>query len=652
MTTFRTVTGRFTKPDNTPLKSGVVRFELVDGSYTPDDNFGPRTVLGRCDDDGEFEIELWANGEGDLATEYKCTLPGSETFNFILPAAGGAPITLSEIRALNQVSATPGDTLLTYLAARFGVSVIDEGADPTGVADSGPAFAAAAAKVQAAGRGIVWVPPGNYLIYKVGTVYANLMTFSDLSFLGIVFAEGAKLMIDPNRTGPNAFTVSYGNILHITDCDNVHFTKPWVTGPNTVDQTGVVKGVLFAQMFEGCDGITLDFGRFEGVLSAIQFSNQVAPYPDANRCKNINIGTMLVKNSWYGVAATHSGNHVRIDQLICDSVFRGFIGYGIDDWKIGLFQETNHKGGAALQSIDGDGCSNIEINFATRDSTAAEAHPHVQMSWDVVPGYFRNIRLNFDADLPTAGLGQSNGGPLFTILKFNGANGFDTVDRGHVLDGLFISCRSEGNATVPDNPLIGTHNECGWGESGTPDVWRNVVMRDFSVKSGRYCRFNIGAMDDQLITLDNVSSDSDIEFVESRVSQKVGKARIGVQPNCKFPNLYKFNAGAYPIAHRNLVGSVAIPAGSMYGNPTFSNEFAGGDQDLALPAALPGMRATFIRVNANYVRLDPNGSENFRNQAAGKHLDLDTLGDSVTICCHVAGVWDIIASNGTLAFEA
>jgi hypothetical protein len=648
MSTYRTVTGTFLKPDGTPLYRRKVKFDLQPGSYTPEDSFAPHVVSATIDVNGDFTVDLWANGEGDFASVYKCTMPGNEKFYFVLPEAGG-DLTFSEVRALAQTPTPQQATVLAYLAARFGISIVDEGADPTGALDSGAALTAAAAKVQAGDSSLLYIPPGRYTFYSPGEVYTDLAAFEDLDAVGIVFAPGAVFEIHEDRV----FTTSYGNYFTFTNCDNIVFENPRCFGPSTIDQTGVVKGILFAQFFEGCDGIMMPFGRFEGVIAPMLFNNQTPPYPAANKCKNINVGTLLVKNSWYGIAGTHSGDNVRIDQLICDSVFRAYIVYGVDDWVIGLVKETNHKGGAAIQSIAGDGVTNFYANHATRDSTDAEDHPHVQMSWDVTPGFFKNIHLNFDAVLPVAGVGESNGGPLLTILKFDGASAFDVVDRGHELDGLVIGCNVDGDATLPDNPLIGTHNECDWGQSGTPDVWRNLVLRNWSLKGGaRYCRFNIGAMADQLITLDNVESESDVEFVVSKASQQTGNARIGVQPNCKFPNLYKFIGGAYPVANRVFVGaSVSVPAGAMYGDGAITDEYAGAAQTLALPAAVPGMGRPFVRVTASDFKLDPNGTDEFRGRGAGKFLNMDTIGDSVTIRCFVAGTWDIVASSGTLAFE-
>ena len=48
--------------------------------------------------------------------------------------------------------------------------------------------------------------------------------------------------------------------------------------------------------------------------------------------------------------------------------------------------------------------------------------------------------------------------------------------------------------------------------------------------------------------------------------------------------------------------------------------------------------------------IDPNGTETIQGGSAGKYLELDTDGDSVTLECYVDGKWEI-RSNGAYAYE-
>lgn len=103
-------------------------------------------------------------------------------------------------------------------------------------------------------------------------------------------------------------------------------------------------------------------------------------------------------------------------------------------------------------------------------------------------------------------------------------------------------------------------------------------------------------------------------------------------------------------------GSTASPSNLnievQFTGRCFSNIGASGTTTLNLPAAVIGQRYEFIRTDSHDMRIEPDGSEVIRGGGAGKYLELDTDGDSVVLECFVDGKWEIMASNGTLAFEA
>lgn len=84
---------------------------------------------------------------------------------------------------------------------------------------------------------------------------------------------------------------------------------------------------------------------------------------------------------------------------------------------------------------------------------------------------------------------------------------------------------------------------------------------------------------------------------------------------------------------------------------TFDNQGASGTVTLSLPAAVAGLEFSAIRVASQSFRLDPDGTEAIRGGAAGKYLELNTDGDSVTLKCFEAGKWEIVAGYGTYAYE-
>lgn len=84
----------------------------------------------------------------------------------------------------------------------------------------------------------------------------------------------------------------------------------------------------------------------------------------------------------------------------------------------------------------------------------------------------------------------------------------------------------------------------------------------------------------------------------------------------------------------------------------FSNADSGEACQWNLPAATPGQRYTFVRMASFDMYIDPCGTEYFRpHGGAGAYLQLDTDGDSATIQCFTAGVWEIVAGYGTHVFE-
>ncbi len=85
----------------------------------------------------------------------------------------------------------------------------------------------------------------------------------------------------------------------------------------------------------------------------------------------------------------------------------------------------------------------------------------------------------------------------------------------------------------------------------------------------------------------------------------------------------------------------------------FNNSGATGTVAFSLPAATVGLGPYgFVRIADFSVTIDPNLTEVIQGGGAGKYLELDTVGDSVIIECHEAGRWELMASNGTLAYES
>jgi len=88
----------------------------------------------------------------------------------------------------------------------------------------------------------------------------------------------------------------------------------------------------------------------------------------------------------------------------------------------------------------------------------------------------------------------------------------------------------------------------------------------------------------------------------------------------------------------------------------FTNEGAGGTVTFALPAATVGQRYHFVVKAAQELRIDPNGSQTIAldtgvQQAAGKYITANAIGERITVECVKAGEWDTSNPVGTWGVE-
>lgn len=89
----------------------------------------------------------------------------------------------------------------------------------------------------------------------------------------------------------------------------------------------------------------------------------------------------------------------------------------------------------------------------------------------------------------------------------------------------------------------------------------------------------------------------------------------------------------------------------------FTNEGAAGAVTFALPAATVGQFYDFVVKATQELRIDPNGSETISlstgvQQAAGKYIVADAIGEFQRIACVKAGEWTTLGSVGTWSAEA
>lgn len=89
---------------------------------------------------------------------------------------------------------------------------------------------------------------------------------------------------------------------------------------------------------------------------------------------------------------------------------------------------------------------------------------------------------------------------------------------------------------------------------------------------------------------------------------------------------------------------------------TFTNTAAGAAVTFALPAATVGQWYRFVVKATQELRIDPNGTETIAldtgvQQAAGKYLTANAIGERIEVECVKAGEWETSDPVGTWTVE-
>lgn len=89
----------------------------------------------------------------------------------------------------------------------------------------------------------------------------------------------------------------------------------------------------------------------------------------------------------------------------------------------------------------------------------------------------------------------------------------------------------------------------------------------------------------------------------------------------------------------------------------FTNEGAGAARKFSLPAATVGQWYRFVVKAAYELQIDPNGTETISlptgvQQAAGKYIGADAIGERISVECVKAGEWETTEAVGTWTAES
>lgn len=526
-------------------------------------------------------------------------------------------------------------------------NVLDYGAVGDGVTDDTNAFIAAGNALQANGGGRLLVPAGTYIIYKSGVSYAQIpFLFSGISGVHVDFSQ-ATIKVDPAKSWTGANTA----LFRFTGCSDIYINGGFFQSPALV-LDGTFTGVEVVSLRGDCQNITIPQLRVENALAAVLISTPTT----TTGTRNITIGTISATGSVYGINAANSGSNMVVENLTTSGCGRSFFIYGVSHVRANI-RSKNFKFsadvGVATITTNYNVINDIEINYNNTETTAAASTgigvSLVHSFLDGVAGNISNVRVNLQVALASTGIASA-----FEYSKDDAGGNPDPTDRGHVLSNLQVS------GFVSGTPAFGASVQFGRNGTvfGSGDSFYNIGLENLRVLSTTSQSVSLErimpAMKGNLY-LGNVQAVTDVNLWggadPTTYASTNADARVFVSAvNC--PNLNEYNsvAGVNGVQTFSAATTpVTVPL--QFTGLTLTNRGAGGTVVYNLPAAVIGSTYSFQQYLASLMRLDPNGTENFRGQAAGKYLQLGAIGSRVTILCVVAGTWDVIQSNGTITYE-
>jgi len=300
----RDILATWYRPDGTLAIDEPIQYRLIPGSYAAGGMVPTGIVEDITNDVGQTNTALWVNGDGLTPTRWIVTNPSGEEYRFVVPPGDGA-LLLEELleqeahypwrdfwseeqadlieasimaKLADTVDPALGDALVGMRHAGAGavgrtvhdklaetVSVLDFGADNTGVSDCRVAFQAAIDAVGLDPRyQTLIIPGGQYLFNSLTGVapFARTLLLENLHGIRIVGQPGAELQVD---WGAN------GRFLVIRDCTDIvmeGFTIRDITvdDPETEEREDRTAGV--ALNIENSSRITVrdmlldDFGSY------------------------------------------------------------------------------------------------------------------------------------------------------------------------------------------------------------------------------------------------------------------------------------------------------------------------------------------------------------------------------------------------------
>ena len=292
---------QFLDNNGNPLSGGKI-YTYEAGTTTPEPTY--TTIIGDVPHSNPIVLDsagrvpagqIWVNASQD----YKFVLTTSADVTIAtyddLTGINGTGLATN---AVNVAYDPPGlGAVQTNVQAKLRetVSVIDYGADSTGVSNSSAAFLAAVTENPGAD---VLVPAGTYML--TSTIAINTTGLGDTSVTRFV-GEGMYQTIIDNRTGGPAFSVTSGTAAEFAYGFGLSHLS--ITNPSTTANTIGVR-------IDGCRFVTLDNVRIDGMSShGIYGLSSVGDFTDTS---SVEIRQCQIENcGGYGVYAAATGNAIQ-----------------------------------------------------------------------------------------------------------------------------------------------------------------------------------------------------------------------------------------------------------------------------------------------------------------------------------------------------
>lgn len=340
-------------------------------------------------------------------------------------------------------------------------SVVKWGTDDTA------AFQAAAAAVQAAGGGTLYVPHGDaggYWVYSF--VHSETLPAAPLiDFVGLV---GASVECDALLHTDRAFTYETGyDLVRLTNCIRSRVRISRVVG-ELHPRVETIRGPFVVMLHGRCIDTEVDVSA-EGVYTVL-----TANTPDADRFDDSKRSTGIrfhvrANNCGYGVALQFSGDSAS-GTVEATNCYRTLIPYGVKDLR--CVARITNPAADAIQLTGYSGASLEAVDLTVlHTGSSVEWGPGLGLvaikAISNAPCTWKNIRIHYHVN---ASLGTE--GAVLRFVKHDDTGAYDAQPRGHVVDGLTVTGLISGPfATSPLQWYVNQPGDIGG--------WSNETFRCF-----------------------------------------------------------------------------------------------------------------------------------------------------------------------------